>query len=113
MAVIVDILLNDQTLDLNSVGLIGRIEAALVSRGRNPIVADERICQDEYLAGIRRIGQRLDVAGHRCIEDHFPAYGARSPETRSLEDESAVQRDDCVVSQGCVPRRWRWQTPDA
>ena len=55
---------------------VGRLEiaqeAVLVARiGGNAIVANQRLCKDEDLAAIRRVGQRLGVAYEGRGEDRF------------------------------------------
>ena len=41
---------------------------------RHAIVADKRVGEHHHLTSIRRVGQTLWVAHHRCVEDHFTSH---------------------------------------
>ncbi len=45
--------------------------AAFVVVGGYAVIADMRVCERNYLAGVRRVRQYLLVAGHDGIEDHL------------------------------------------
>ena len=52
-----------------------RLKAASVGTGRHAVVAHQRIREDQDLAGVRRVGQRLDVASHAGVEDDLAGHG--------------------------------------
>ena len=71
VTVISHVILHHQSLDLDAVGLEGAIETAGCARRRHPVVAGERVGQDQYLSAVGGIRQRLDITGHAGIEHYF------------------------------------------
>ena len=58
-------MLRHQALHLDA----GRLESSLGRPGRDTVVPHQRIRQDQDLAGVGRVGQRLDIPGHAGVED--------------------------------------------
>lgn len=52
--------------------------------GRDTVVADERVGEDEDLASVRWVRQRLWVADHRSVEDHLAGDRFVSPKRVAL-----------------------------
>ena len=44
------------------------------SDARNTVIADQRICSNQDLPGVRRVGQAFGVTGHRGVENHFAGH---------------------------------------
>ncbi len=86
MAVVLDIVLHDQRLHLYLTRLKGSVETACNSRMRNTVVADQGIREDQNLAPIRRIRERLYVACHPGIEYYFAGHVAGRAECMPVED---------------------------
>src|SRR5215475_7040083 len=91
MAVIIDVVLNDQTLHLDPVRLIGGVEQPSPARCRHAIVPDQRIGQHQDLPGIRGVRQGFDVAGHPGVEDDLSTDRAWRTEEAACENGPVVQ----------------------
>ena len=65
--------------------------AALVAARPGPVVADHRRGEAEDLPEVRRVGDRLLVAGHAGGEDHLAQGRARGRGRARLEDEAVLQ----------------------
>ncbi len=72
VAVCRNVMLDDQTLNLDPVRLEGSIEATGGSGLRDAVVAGQWIGQDQDLPPVGGIGQGLDVARHPGVEYYFP-----------------------------------------
>ena len=64
----------------------------LVVGGEPAVVADERIGHDDDLAGVRRVGADLLVAGLARVDDEVAAGRHRGPERDAREDRPVLQR---------------------
>ncbi len=61
------------------------------------IVANLGIGEDDNLAGIRRIGENLLVAGEAGVENNFPRVFDGRTKTTALEDRAVFQGEDCCA----------------
>ena len=80
-------LLRNQALHLDP----RRLKAGSAGSGRHAVIAYERIREDQDLAGIRRVSQRLDVAGHAGVEDDFARYIGLRPITLAPEQGAVLE----------------------
>ena len=68
VAVVEGILRNNETLDVNPIGLKRSVQAIAT---RHPVVAYQRIRQDQDLSLVRRIRQGFEISDHTGVKHHF------------------------------------------
>src|SRR5262249_11013748 len=59
------------------------------------VIPDLRICQNDNLAGIRRIGEYFLVAGEGRVENDLAGPLCRRTKTPAFEDRPVFQGEDC------------------
>jgi hypothetical protein len=60
------------------------------------VITDLRVGQDNYLAGVRGIGENFLVAGDGSVENNFSVAFAFRAVTYAAEDSSILQRKDSL-----------------
>src|SRR5499426_361679 len=93
MTVFVAVMLDDQTLHLDPVRLVGVREQSSLSRFRDAIVLDQWIGEYEDLTRIGRIRQRLHITGHASVEDYLSTDRSRRAEAISLENRPVIEQE--------------------
>ena len=91
MTELVDVVLHDQSLHLNPVRLVRRIQTVNRARRGHAVVPHHRIREDENLATVRWIRECFDIPGHGRVEDDLPGNGMRRSERRSQHDRTVVK----------------------
>ena len=72
-------------------------------RGGDPVVADQRVGEDDDLAGVGGVGDRLLVAGHRGVEDDLAGDRLDWPQALAVEAGPVLEQD--VGAHAATPRR--------
>ena len=72
---------------------------------RDAVVADERLCEDEDLATVGRVGEGFRVANERCCEDCFAGDVGLRTERLAVKDGPISDREGCSI---LVDRRYSW-----
>jgi hypothetical protein len=90
--VLQSVILNDDARRLD----VGRFEvseqAMLVARvGGNPVVADQRLGEDEDLATVGRVGHGLGVPNQGCGKDGFSGDVGLCTKGHSFEDGAVLE----------------------
>ena len=68
--------------------------------GAYPVISDLRIRHGHDLAGIRGVGDDLEVAFERGVEADFPEHLAGSTASGSREDRSVLESQQCRPQRG-------------
>lgn len=77
---------NDQSSWLNPI----RLKVVIV----DPVIANERVSEQDNLACITGIGQDLLIARHPSVEDDLPNRRARCAKRLTLEDRAVAQEKE-------------------
>jgi len=59
----------------------------------DPVVAYQWVGQHQDLSGVRRVGERFDIAGHTGVEDNFPSHDRPAPEAFAVKDRPILERE--------------------
>jgi hypothetical protein len=69
------------------------VDAVRLHRRRaDPVVADQRVGENDDLAGVGGVGDRLLVAGHRGVEDDLAGNRAVVPAGEPVEPRSVLEQ---------------------
>jgi hypothetical protein len=82
---------NHEPGDLNVVGLEKAADAIRLFIRRDTVVADEGIGEDEDLALVRRVSERLRVSDHSGVEDDFSSDGTLPSEGLAEAGEAVFE----------------------
>jgi hypothetical protein len=61
--------------------------------GGDAVVADQRIGEDDDLAGVARVAHGLLVAGHRGVEDDLAKADAASTDALAVEADAVLEQE--------------------
>lgn len=97
---------DNETGNMNGAALKVERQSVGIDHGfvRDPVIANERIGEDEDLAAIGRIGQGFGIADHAGVEDDFAGGGNGGPEGAPFNRRNAgivislLQIQDCGVA---------------
>jgi hypothetical protein len=77
-------------------------------RSRYSVIADQRVGEDDDLARVGGVGDRLLVAGHRGVEDDLAGDGLRMGAGEAVEADAVLEQEVAVLhsaASSAVPGR--------
>ena len=76
-----------------------------IAAARDAVVADQRVGEDDDLAGVGGVGDRLLVAGHRGVEDDLAGDRLAGGRRGTPSKRVAVLEQDVALAHAATPRR--------